>query len=82
MIQEERKLEYLAINETYFDLEMFEKGGLTFDQKVKAVEKSLMSREVPKKYRNSYGKTYNKAEAHESAQKNYWSTSKKNTKKK
>ena len=45
------------------------KGGLTFDQKVKAVEKSLMSREVPKKYRNSYGKTFNKAEAHESAQK-------------
>lgn len=63
------KLEYLAINETYFDLDMFKKGGLTFDEKVKAVEKSLMSREVPKKYRNSYGKTYNKAEAHESAQK-------------
>ena len=47
----------------------YKKGGLTFDEKVKAVEKSLMSREVPKKYRNSYGKTYNKAEAHESAQK-------------
>lgn len=47
----------------------YKKGGLTFNEKVKAVEKSLMSREVPKKYRNSYGKTYNKAEAHESAQK-------------
>jgi len=47
----------------------YKKGGLTFDEKVKAVEKSLMSREVPKKYRNSYGKTFNKAEAHESAQK-------------
>jgi len=47
----------------------YKKGGLTFDEKVKAVEKLLMSREVPKKYRNSYGKTFNKAEAHESAQK-------------
>jgi hypothetical protein len=63
------KLEYLAINETFFDLDMFAKGGLTFDEKVKAVEKSLMSREVPKKYRNLYGKTFNKEEAHESAQK-------------
>jgi hypothetical protein len=63
------KLGFLSIDEIFYDLDMYAKGGLTFDEKVKAVEKSLMSREVPKKYRNSYGKTYNKSEAHESAQK-------------
>jgi hypothetical protein len=47
----------------------YAKGGITFDDKVKAVENNLFGKEVPKKYRNSYGKTYNKAEAHESAQK-------------
>jgi hypothetical protein len=47
----------------------YKKGGVTFDDKVKAVENNLFGKEVPKKYRNSYGKTYNKAEAHESAQK-------------
>ena len=63
------KLEYLAIDETYFDLDMFAKGGLTFDEKVKAVKKSLMSRDVPKNYRNLYGKKYDKDEAEESAKK-------------
>jgi hypothetical protein len=47
----------------------YAKGGITFDDKVKAVENNLFGKEVPKKYRNSYGKTYNKAEAHESAKK-------------
>jgi hypothetical protein len=47
----------------------FAKGGLTFDEKVKAVKKSLMSRDVPKKYRNLYGKKYDKDEAEESAKK-------------
>jgi hypothetical protein len=63
------KLEYLAIDETYFDLDMYAKGGLTFDEKVKAVKKSLMSRDVPKNYRNLYGKKYDKDEAEESAKK-------------
>jgi hypothetical protein len=47
----------------------YAKGGVTFEDKVKAVENNLFGKEVPKKYRNSYGKTYNKSEAHESAQK-------------
>jgi len=47
----------------------YKKGGMTFNEKVESVQLSLLEREVPKKYRNSYGKTYNKEEAHESAQK-------------
>lgn len=55
--------------EDFFDIDEYSDGGLTFNQKVKSVEKSLLKREVPKKYRNLYGKTYDKTEAHESAQK-------------
>jgi hypothetical protein len=47
----------------------YAKGGITFDDKVKAVQNNLFSKEVPKKYRNLYGKTYDKTEAHKSAQK-------------
>jgi hypothetical protein len=47
----------------------YKKGGMTFNEKVESVQLSLLERKVPKKYRNSYGKTYNKEEAHESAQK-------------
>jgi hypothetical protein len=47
----------------------YKKGGMTFNEKVESVQLSLLERKVPKKYQNTYGKTYNKEEAHESAKK-------------
>lgn len=47
-----------------------EKGGMAkFEDKVKAIEKSLLKRKkVSPSVQKDYGKTYNKKEAHESAQ--------------
>jgi len=66
--QEQFAIDCRTDNYTIVKIE-YAKGGMTFDDKVNAVENNLFGKEVPKKYRNSYGKTYNKEEAHESAQK-------------
>jgi hypothetical protein len=46
----------------------FEKGGVTFDEKVSSISKSLLKRKkVSPSVQKDYGKTYNKKEAIESA---------------
>jgi hypothetical protein len=47
---------------------VFKKGG-TFAEGVKAIEKRLVGTKVNPKYQKDYGKTYDKAEAHEAASK-------------
>lgn len=48
-------------------LELFAKGGATFDDKVRAIKRNLVGKKVPSKYQGEYGKTYDKHEADESA---------------
>lgn len=48
-------------------LELFAKGGATFDDKVRAIKRNLVGKKVPKDYQDEYGKRYDKNEAEESA---------------
>jgi hypothetical protein len=45
----------------------FAKGGATFDDKVRAIKRNLVGKNVPKDYQGEYGKKYDKDEAEESA---------------
>ena len=45
------------------DMQPFKKGGVTFDDKVKAISKGLKGSKVAPKYKKEYGKTYDKSEA-------------------
>jgi hypothetical protein len=42
-------------------------GKVTFNDKVKAIEKSLVGKKVPTKFKRQYGQKYNEKEAHEAA---------------
>jgi hypothetical protein len=44
-------------------------GKVTFNDKVKAIEKNLVGKKVPTKYKRQYGQKYNEKEAHEAATK-------------
>jgi hypothetical protein len=48
---------------------MMAKGGgeVTFNDKVKAIEKNLVGKKVPTKFKRQYGQKYNETEAHEAA---------------
>lgn len=48
-------------------LELFKKGGATFDDKVRAIKRNLVGKKVPKDYQKEYGKRYDKNEAEDSA---------------
>jgi hypothetical protein len=48
-------------------LTLFAKGGATFDDKVRAIKRNLVGKNVPKDYQGEYGKKYDKDEAEESA---------------
>jgi hypothetical protein len=48
-------------------LTLFAKGGATFDDKVRAIKRNLVGKNVPKDYQAEYGKKYDKDEAEESA---------------
>jgi hypothetical protein len=49
-------------------VELFKNGGVTFDEKVKSISKSLVERKkVSPSVQKDYGKTYSKKEAIESA---------------
>jgi len=48
-------------------IELFEQGGATFDEKVRAIKRNLVGKKVPSKYQKEYGKKYDKNEAEESA---------------
>ena len=48
-------------------LELFAKGGATFDDKVRAIKRNLVGKKVPSKYQKQYGKRYDNDEAEESA---------------
>lgn len=49
------------------ELTLFAKGGATFDDKVRAIKRNLVGKNVPKDYQGEYGKKYDKDEAEESA---------------
>jgi hypothetical protein len=42
-------------------------GEVTFNDKVKAIEKNLVGKKVPTKFKRQYGQKYNEKEAHEAA---------------
>jgi hypothetical protein len=42
-------------------------GKVTFNDKVKAIEKNLVGKKVPTKFKRQYGQKYNEKEAHEAA---------------
>ena len=48
---------------------MADGGDVKFKDKVSAVEKKLVGKEVPTKYKKEYGKKYDKTEAKQAAQK-------------
>lgn len=50
-------------------VEMAMGGKVTFNDKVKAIEKSLVGKKVPNKFKRQYGQKYNETEAHEAATK-------------
>jgi hypothetical protein len=58
---------YITLERYYYEVREFAKGGATFDDKVRAIKRNLVGKNVPKDYQGEYGKKYDKDEAEESA---------------